>query len=153
MAKHKRTDNGTFAILPLAERFAQHWMPEPNSGCWLWLSVVNRTGYGTIRDVDKRVRLAHRISYRLHIGDPGKLHVCHKCDVPSCVNPEHLFLGTDADNYRDMRAKGRMYAKVTPEMVRAIRVDTRSGPKIAKAYSINHCTVYAIRNGKSWGDV
>jgi len=143
-------DDGTFAAVSLIERFNRHWIPEPNSGCWLWLSVVNAAGYGTIRDIDKRVRLAHRISYRLHIGEPGQLQVCHRCDVPSCVNPQHLFLGTDADNNRDKMLKGRAAVKLTPEIVRAIRSDTRGGPTIAKAYGVEWCTVYAIKKRKLW---
>ena len=145
-----RSRDGTFDRIPLIERFNRLWIPEPNSGCWLWLSVIHPSGYGTIRDVDKRVRLAHRISYRLHIGDPGNLHVCHKCDVRSCVNPQHLFLGTDADNNKDMRDKGRHYTKLTPETVRAIRADTRSGPVIAKHYGVGNFAVYAVKRGKSW---
>lgn len=83
---------------------------EPNSYCWLWLMCVNDAGYGMISDVDAKPRRVHRVSWRIFRGEiPKGMHVCHKCDVRSCCNPDHLFLGTDADNHRDRDAKGRHY--------------------------------------------
>lgn len=84
-------------------------MPEPNSGCWLWLGTVNAKGYGGIfNSAYPTEQKAHRVSYRAFVGDiPAGLLVCHSCDVPSCVNPAHLWLGTDADNAHDRDAKGR----------------------------------------------
>ena len=92
----------------LRERFERNFIPEPNSGCWLWLlSLCN--GYGRIYDLqNKRGALAHRLSWEIHRGAiPSGLWVLHKCDVRSCVNPDHLFLGTGLDNMTDMIAKGR----------------------------------------------
>jgi hypothetical protein len=83
-------------------------MPEPNTGCLLWLGKVGTDGYGLFKVGGKR-RAAHRVSYEIHKGPiPPGLWVLHRCDTPACVNPEHLFLGTHADNMRDMVAKGRM---------------------------------------------
>lgn len=90
-----------------AERFDDKYIPEPNSGCWLWTGSLNRFGYGKFY-ARGASWLAHRFSYELRIGPvPEQLHVCHKCDVTQCVNPDHLFLGTHADNMRDKSLKGR----------------------------------------------
>jgi hypothetical protein len=79
--------------------------PEPNSGCWLWLGLVDEKGYGRF---GKGGRAAHRKAYELFIGEiPKGLCVLHTCDVRSCVNPKHLWLGLPADNTRDMLSKGR----------------------------------------------
>lgn len=94
------------ALGTLEERFHDKYIPEPNSGCWLWIANANRTGYGCLSD--SKQRLAHRISWEIHRGPiPEGLYVLHKCDVPICVNPEHLFLGTHQDNMDDMVRKGR----------------------------------------------
>lgn len=79
----------------------------PFSTCWYWMGQVDRDGYGKVR-FNGKYPTAHRASYEMHIGpiSPG-LCVCHSCDEPSCVNPDHLWLGTVADNARDREAKGR----------------------------------------------
>jgi hypothetical protein len=89
-------------------RFHAKYIPEPNSGCWLWDGWVNGRGYGRFGK-----GLAHRISWELHRGPiPAGMNICHKCDVPPCVNPDHLFLGTQTDNMRDCARKGRLGAHV-----------------------------------------
>ena len=80
---------------------------DPVSGCWLWKLGKYKNGYGKA-SLPGYSRLAHRLSYTLHKADiPGKLLVCHKCDVRHCVNPDHLFLGDHKSNAADMMAKGR----------------------------------------------
>ncbi len=91
-------------------RFEEKFLVDPNSGCWLWTGSVCSKGYG--RFVSARVRvaplLAHRVAYEHFIGPiPERHYVCHRCDVPSCVNPAHLFVGTQGDNMRDSLRKGR----------------------------------------------
>lgn len=89
------------------DRFFEKVIPEPNSGCWLWIGAWHGDGYGIvkIRQVNFRT---HRVSWELHNGPiPDGLCVLHKCDTPCCVNPNHLFLGTQPDNVQDCLNKNR----------------------------------------------
>src|SRR5438552_10251708 len=91
----------------LVERFKSGWTPDPFSGCWLWFKCCGTTGYGRIRVLGKTMQ-AHRLSWEIYNEKPPEdIDVLHKCDTPCCVNPNHLFLGTDSDNLRDMYSKHR----------------------------------------------
>ena len=88
--------------------FFENYAPEPTTGCWLWMRHCARTGYGQVR-FHGRMWNAHRVAWTLTRGPiPDGLCVCHKCDTPACINPDHLFLGTYTDNMRDAVKKDRM---------------------------------------------
>lgn len=94
---------------PLVKRlWAKVQIPETPDSCWLWTAHVNTSGYGQISDDNGKLKLASRIIYEIYNGAiPDGLLVLHTCDNPQCVNPNHLFVGTQFDNMRDMMKKGR----------------------------------------------
>lgn len=147
----------------LQERFDRQHMPEPNSGCWLWIGAT-KGNYGAIKVRGRKgMRRAHRVSYELHVGPIGSgLFVCHKCDVPLCVNPEHLFLGTRADNMLDMVRKGRnrgpqpensRTAKLTAQQAATVfkaRADDVSASALSARFGVSENAIWNIWCGRTW---
>lgn len=144
------------------ERFMRHVDRSNQDGCWLWTGTRLPAGYGLFHwkttDTDgiaRKSMTASRASYMLHVGPvPDHLHVCHRCDNPPCVNPDHLFIGTAADNTQDMLAKYRhsktrrphtRVRKLSDDDVRAIRSDPRSATEIAAAFGCSALNVYNIK--------
>lgn len=150
------------------ERFISKFVIE--NECWVWKGAKNRKGYGVIRLRDKNM-LAHRVAWIKSKYDiPNGLYVLHKCDNPSCVNPNHLFLGTPKDNMDDKMKKGREVkgenhggSKLTEENVKEIRnLYTKGRPgqvnefslrKLAKRYGVNSHTIFNIVNNNTWKDI
>ena len=90
------------------ERFMANVIPEPNSGCWLWVGATNKTGYGSFHPQRSNPTNAHRWLFKETTGmNLNGLSVCHKCDLPVCVNPQHMFPGTQKENIQDAARKGR----------------------------------------------
>lgn len=107
-ASPDRAALGVDAAMMLYADILRRIEPEPNSGCWLWTGCASPKGYGIVMERPKRV-LIHRRMWEIANGVsiPSGLLVCHRCDTPACINPDHLFLGTHGDNVRDMYRKGR----------------------------------------------
>lgn len=131
--------------------------------CWLWKGSKNTWGYGRVRVPFSNERGVHRISWLLHNGPiPKGLNVLHKCDVPSCVNPSHLFLGTFADNNADKKAKGREFhpkgemcgmAKLTMPAVRNLRSRKETFACItewAKEFGVSRRAIRLCWDGDTW---
>lgn len=145
-------------VASVRERFERHYIPEPNSGCWLWIGCCDHVGYGHFKmGTGCSPSKAHRVVWELYCGPiPRGLCVLHKCDMPPCVNPEHLFLGTHADNAADRGRKHREFhpagelhpmRKIDLAAARSIRFDTRNQYVIAAEYGISQGHVSAIKSG------
>lgn len=116
---------------PLPDRFWSLVLKTEGDECWLWQGSRTTTGYGRFSIQDKHYQ-AHRIAYELTFGMIlcSDIFVCHRCDTPLCMRPDHLFLGTNQDNLRDMSRKGRSGAHVHPEtLARGDRSGSRMHPE------------------------
>ena len=151
-----------YELPTFAERFNARVDKRSPDECWPWLGTRDDKGYGRIgAGTHSKYRLAHRVAYEMTYGTiPDGAHVCHHCDHPWCVNPRHMFLGSNDDNIADKVRKGRARgakrgaehhnAKLTAEQVRAIRHDQRTQVAIAADYGIGQHTVSAIKRRKTW---
>ncbi len=129
-------------------------------GCWYWQRARDPNGYGRVGKGHQLTYLAHRVAWALTYSDPGDQHVLHRCDMPSCVNPAHLFLGTNLDNIRDCTAKRRRprgetraNSKLTPRDVFAMRKLRKSGFsywRLGADFGVAHTTARRICLGITW---
>ena len=142
----------------IKERLLSKSIQNSSTGCWEWKRAKDRYGYGAI-SVDGVICKAHRVSFEVFCqAITNKRHVLHRCDNPGCINPDHLFLGSNLKNVADKVAKGRQYrgtrhhnAKLTASDVIAIRAS--SGLKlidVAEQYGVHFSVISLIRNGKLW---
>ena len=134
------------------------------NGCWVYTGKIINTGYGMIRAGDKMIS-AHRASYQAFIGEiPEGMFVCHSCDNKRCINPAHLWVGTNQDNMRDMQQKGRHGSRTQPErlkldeakvrQIRELARDERNTQgEIAVMFSISRETANKVINRKAWRHV
>lgn len=135
----------------------------PFTTCHWWIGSSSQK-YGQI-SVNGNMVYSHRVAYLLSVGDiPNGISVCHKCDNPGCVNPDHLFIGTHRENMEDMAGKGRSggekrrganntAAKLTASQVLEIRNSTEPAVLIASNYGVCESTVYLIKSRKIWSHI
>lgn len=157
--------------VPFAERFERSYIPEPNSGCWLWHGRPRGSNaYGGISRHGRTVT-AHRASWELFKGYvPDGMFVLHRCDNSACVNPDHLFLGSEQDNSDDKVSKGRQSrgtahsaakrnpargasngnSKLTASDIRAIKLTKLPQREIAKMYGVTQALISKIKRGEIW---
>ena len=163
-----------------ADKLGTRFVAEP-TGCWLWDGGIDGNGYGAIRIGTHRRVSAHRLSYVLERGQiPDKLEVCHSCDVPRCIRPEHLFIGTRRDNCMDAARKGRLGiargehsgARLHPERIargerhggailtetevismRAMREGGATYRVIGSRFGVTTSAAYDVCSGRRWKHV
>lgn len=150
------------------ERFEDKFESITESGCWIWTAYSLPNGYGRF-GLNGKTELAHRAAYMLYKGRiPEGMCVCHTCDTPACVNPDHLFLGTHVDNMQDCKSKGRLTkgdtkgeingkSKLTEKSVLEIRDLLNNSPysqvEISKIYGVFYTAISKIKYRQTWGHI
>jgi hypothetical protein len=141
-------------------------MPHMTTPCWVWIGCIHKNGYGNFW-LSRGARITSRVSWIIHFGQiPDKLFVCHKCDNRACVNPEHLFLGTNSDNMADMKTKDRQpkfygeehnRSKLTSSQVIEIRHLYSTGDcsfnKLARMFNVAKGNIVFIVKRKTWDHI
>lgn len=142
----------------LNKRFWSH-VTKTESGCWEWKGCrIKGRGYGIVKrfvDGKKKYRKVHRVAYELAIGPvPEGLMVCHHCDNPPCINPEHLFAGTGSDNMSDCVKKGRYKSPAKAKLPKDVRMEVRRLAKegktqmwLANKFGVSQTTIWRTKNG------
>lgn len=143
------------------------YVSEDMDGCWLWQGEITKDGYGRFH-YDSRKQRAHRFSYELFMGKiPNGLYVLHRCDNRKCVNPEHLFVGTQKENMRDCVEKGRFKtefsrgsrngaSRLTEDDVANIKHRISKGEwqrRLADEFGVGKTTIWDIAHERSWAHI
>lgn len=148
------------------ESLLRHVEHDTNGGCWLWSRGLTSDGYGICQH-GKRTQLAHRVAAQVFLGERiDGLMVCHRCDVPACINPKHLFVGSQSDNMADMRSKRRANrplgqrngrAKLTDDRAREVfdlaHLGCFTKTEIAAAYGVSNSSVGRVASRESFSHV
>lgn len=146
-----------------SQRFEEKFEAVPFGGCWIWTAAINANGYACVWDGEK-VEAASRVSYRLYIGEiPRGAFICHHCDNPLCVRPDHLYAGTHKQNMADKMRRGRgagapmnskgegnVKAKLRVTDVLVIRQSSAGSRELAATFGVNIGTIQSIRSRKTW---
>lgn len=140
-----------------SERLWNSCIPEPNSGCWIWMLSLNHCGYGQVEFRKKKAK-AHRASWMANVGPiAAGVMVLHKCDNRACINPDHLFLGSAKDNTDDMVRKNRApNRKLSVDAVREIRERKARGQtyaSMANEFGVSDGTLRQAGRGTHWSAV
>lgn len=130
------------------------------TGCWIWKKTTRKDGYG-ITWYNGTTDYIHRVSYKIFKGDfDSNFVVRHTCDNPSCVNPNHLLLGSDQDNSTDMVNRNRSIkgsqvhnAKLTEELIPIIRSSNKSSRKLGVEFGVSKSIILAVKNNRTWKHV
>ena len=152
--------------MTVAQRIARKTIPEPNTGCLLWMGMTNGR-YPLIKISKKNVYVHRYICEQAH-GLPDGYQALHKCDVPMCVNPDHLYPGTQKQNMQDCIVRGRISrfgarrpqrgaerpkAKLTDQQALEIKVSQEKGSVLSERYGVSKSIISEIKSGKRWRHV
>ena len=144
--------------IPISEKIANKVVKIPEAGCWIWLGSITKHGYGKMTLGTKTNISAHRASYELkHGAIPKGMLALHHCDIKCCVNPDHIFLGTQQANMDDKVLKNRQangikhgMSKLTEEQAKEAKFGNVKPTELAKKFNCSATIIRQIRNGIYW---
>jgi hypothetical protein len=154
--------------MSISERLDKYTVPEPNTGCWLWIGACAADGYprltiGSLTDKTKKSVRVNRLVCEMVHGLPEGMHALHKCDNPICVNPDHIYPGTSQQNTYDCikrmrrtqikRGSQNVMAVLNEDQVISIRLSSEKGVELAKKYGVSQAAISLIRSRKNWGHI